>query len=68
MIQHHNNATIYQQIKQEFRSLGYTHGLLYENYEFTDILSPNSPVKEIQLSPLRKEPSLAPVAGAGLVI
>ncbi len=51
-----DSTTIYQSVKRGLVSLGYTHDLLREDYEFTDFLSPNLSVKRIKLATFSQDP------------
>jgi len=50
------SIAIYEDVKRRFNVLGYGSSLLYEDYEFTDILSPDLPVKKIQLAAFYQDP------------
>ena len=50
------SVSIYESVKRGLVSLGYTHGLLREEYEFADIQSPDLPVKTIPLAAFFQEP------------
>lgn len=49
-------VAIYKDIKNRFKSLGYSDNLLYENYKFTDILSSNLIVRSIPLAVFYQDP------------
>ena len=50
------HLAIFENVKRNFESLGYTHNLLYESYEFTDILSPEPLVRSIPLAAFYQDP------------
>ena len=49
-------SSIYQDVKRRLVTLGYGNSLLYEDYDFTNILSPELPVSRIPLAAFYQTP------------
>ncbi len=56
MIRERATSAIYEEVVRGFNSIGYDSSLLYENYEFTDIFSPDFLVKQIRLAAFYQNP------------
>lgn len=67
-MQAHSSAETYERIKRGLGSLGYASGLLHENYEFADILSPEYSVRRVPLAAFAQEPPSYRNACFGVVI
>ena len=55
-------------ISQGFQRLGYVGGLLQENYDFADVLSPDHPVRQIPLAAFAQEPPSYRNASFGVAV
>ena len=64
----HSQEETLQHIKQGFQGLGYTGGLLQEEYEFADVLSSEHPVRRIPLAAFAQEPPSYRNASFGVAI
>ena len=67
-MQHYDRNVPLAGIKEEFTRLGYVGGLLHENYEFADILSPGNPVRRIPLAAFTQEPPSYRSASFGVAL
>ncbi len=63
-----NIAETYEGLKRGFRILGYTDGLLVEDYEFADFLASNYEVRSVPLAAFAQEPPSYRNACFGVVI
>ena len=64
----HDQLGVLQQIKQEFRGLGYVGNLLQEDYAFADVLAPEYPVRQIRLAAFAQEPASYRTASFGVAL
>ncbi|MBI2854690.1 MAG: N-6 DNA methylase [Chloroflexi bacterium] len=55
-MQMQNRTAIFEQVKQGLRNLGYVGGLLQEDYEFADVLTPHYGVNRVPLAAFAQDP------------
>ena len=61
-------STVIEQLKREFRDLGYVESLLRENYTFADVLGSNYTTKQISLAAFAQEPTSYRNAAFGVAV
>ena len=64
----YDNAAVVMAMKQELEGLGYSGGLLQEDYEFVDIFASEYGVKRIPLAAFSQEPTSYRNASFGVVV